>query len=161
MENLILRQIVNPNTGEININVVGLKIRNQEERFSSDSAWISHVRYSQQPEIFMAQEYKRWNNKNVVFTVYNAKFQGGGYLIEAINVDKPLERSCIRVPTLGGMRGSILSFYLESSLKVLSDSSLDVMAFDCSPDSFKNRMALNPRFKDWVYEEISEIEASA
>lgn len=28
MENLILRQIVNANTGEININVVGLKIRN-------------------------------------------------------------------------------------------------------------------------------------
>jgi anion-transporting ArsA/GET3 family ATPase len=57
------------------------------------------------------------------------------------------------------MRGSILSFYLESSLKVLSESSLDVMAFDCSPDSFKSRMALVPKFKSWVYEEISEEEA--
>ena len=59
------------------------------------------------------------------------------------------------------MRGSILSFYLESSLKVLSESSLDVMAFDCSPDSFKSRMALVPKFKSWVYEEISEEEANA
>ena len=33
MENLILRQLVNQNTGEININVVGLKIRNTEDRF--------------------------------------------------------------------------------------------------------------------------------
>jgi hypothetical protein len=53
MENLILRQIVNQNTGEININVVGLKIRNQEDRFSSDSYWISHLRSIGSPEIFM------------------------------------------------------------------------------------------------------------
>ena len=33
MENLVLRQIVNATTGEININVVGLKIRNKESRF--------------------------------------------------------------------------------------------------------------------------------
>jgi hypothetical protein len=41
-------------------------------------------------------------------TVYNPKYQGGGYLIEAVNVDKPLERATVRVPTLGGMRGAIL-----------------------------------------------------
>lgn len=36
MENLILRQVRNQNTGEININVVGLKIRNNESRFVDD-----------------------------------------------------------------------------------------------------------------------------
>lgn len=74
MENLILRQIVNQNTGEININVVGLKIRNQEDRFSSDSQWMSHLRQNNMAEIFIWQHFKRWNNKNVVFTVYNTKY---------------------------------------------------------------------------------------
>jgi hypothetical protein len=86
---------------------------------------------------------------------------GGGYLIEAINVDKPLERACYRVPTLGGMRGQILGQYIESSLKVLSEESLDVMAFECSPEVFKSRMAMDYRFKDWQYEEIDDQEANA
>jgi hypothetical protein len=154
MENLILRQIVNANTGEININVVGLKIRNQQDRFLNDATWISSLRGSLEPEIFMTQIYKRWNNRNVALSVYNAKYQGGGYLIEAINVDRPLERAYVRVHTLGGMRGAVLCEYLEESLKILSDQALDVIAFDCSTGAFKARMKTNSKFKDWVYEPV-------
>jgi ABC-type transport system involved in cytochrome c biogenesis ATPase subunit len=53
MENLVLRQIVNATTGEVNINVVGLKIRNNESRFHSDSHWISHLRAYKDSELFM------------------------------------------------------------------------------------------------------------
>lgn len=109
----------------------------------------------------MIQKIKNWNGKQICFTVYNTKFNGGGYLIEAINVDKPLERFCFKVATLGGMRGAILSCYLESSLKVLSEDSLDLMAFDCSPEAFKAKMANHVVFGSWVYEEIDEVEANA
>jgi hypothetical protein len=44
---------------------------------------------------------------------------------------------------------------------VLSEESLEVMAFECSPDVFKGRMAIHPTYKDWVYEEIDEAEANA
>ena len=53
MENLILRQIRNQNTGEININVVGLKIRNNESRFKDDKTWISSLRSIKEPEMFI------------------------------------------------------------------------------------------------------------
>ena len=96
--------------------------------------------------------------KNIACTVYNAKYQGGGYLIEQVNVDKPLERAVVRVPTLGGMRGQILAFYIEQSLKVLSENSLELMTFDCPPDVFKNRMTQHPYFKNWVYEQVDEAE---
>ena len=72
MENLILRQVVSQTSGETNINVVGLKIRNDESRFQSDNNWISSMRSLQSPEIFMLQDFKRQNGKNVCFTVYNA-----------------------------------------------------------------------------------------
>ena len=74
LENLLLRQLVNKANGEATINVIGLKIRNRPQRFENDGAWISHLRATFEPEIFMLQKVKRWNGKNVVFTVYNAQY---------------------------------------------------------------------------------------
>jgi hypothetical protein len=94
----------NQNTGDININVVGLKIRNSEERFQSDQSWIQYLRGINEPEMFITQDVQRWKNQNIACSILNSKYQGGGYLIEAINVDKPHERTYLRLSSLRGMR---------------------------------------------------------
>lgn len=40
MENLILRQDFNKSTGELEINHIGCYIRNKEQRYSTDFAWL-------------------------------------------------------------------------------------------------------------------------
>lgn len=75
----------------------------------------------------MAQDVQRWRNQNIVCSVFNAAHHGGGYLVEAINVDRNLQRAYLRVPTLVGIRGELLRHYVDSMLKILSkeDASRD------------------------------------
>lgn len=68
----------------------------------------------------MAQDVQRWRNQNIVCSVFNAKYHGGGYLVEAINVDRNMQRAYLRVPTLVGMRGELLRYFVDSQLKILS-----------------------------------------
>lgn len=74
MENLILRQVRNQSTGEININVVGLKIRNNESRFLSDERWISSLKGANEPEMFITQDVQRWKNQNIACSIHNLKY---------------------------------------------------------------------------------------
>jgi hypothetical protein len=74
-------------------------------KYMSDKQLLNSYRTEGQQEVFMVQDVQRWKNQNVVCTVYGTQNIGGGYLIEAINVDKPDLRVYARLPTLGGMRG--------------------------------------------------------
>ena len=44
MENLLLKQKKNAATGEVNIKTAGLKIRNMEYRYASDTNWVGYTR---------------------------------------------------------------------------------------------------------------------
>lgn len=178
MENLLLRQKRNAATGEINIKIAGLKIRNMEFKFSSDYAWMSHVRATTGLEEHMSQDLQRWRNQNFACTVYNARHYGGGFLVEAVNVDKPHQRAYWRRPTLMGMRGEILKFYIDSQLKILGtkdkgltgaanvdlstgfgdDNVIDRLEFACTPEEFRKRMSKDPDYSHWVYEKLGDAE---
>ena len=105
MENLLLRQAFNKGTQEHDIEHVLMHIRNREDNFTSDAAWINHLRSSNITEHFMSQDVHRWRNQNIAVSVYNTKHHGGGFLIEGVNVDKPWQRAFIRLPSLLGIRG--------------------------------------------------------
>ena len=79
-----------PATSEHDIDYCAMRIRNREERFVSDHAWINWLRANHFTEHYMTQDVQRWRNQNVVCSVFNAKHHGGGYLVEAINVDRNL-----------------------------------------------------------------------
>ena len=49
-------------TGSVNINICGLKIRNNEQYFVSDEAFIGNLRAIPLPEYFMCQDSQRWRN---------------------------------------------------------------------------------------------------
>lgn len=100
--------------------MVGLKIRNNESRFLNDERWISSLKGANEPEMFITQDVQRWKNQNIACSIHNLKYQGGGYLVEAINVDKPHERTYMKLKTLLGMRGRILQYYVDSCLKFFS-----------------------------------------
>lgn len=179
MENLLLRQKKNAATGEINIKIAGLKIRNMEQRFCSDYAWISHLRASGGLEEHMSQDLQRWRNQNFACTVYNARHQGGGFLIEAVHVDKPHQRAYLRLPTIMGMRGEILKFYIDSMLKIVGvkdaggygeaanvdlstgfgdENVVERLEFACLPEEFRKRMSQDPDYCRWVYEKLDDSE---
>ena len=117
-------------------------------------------------------------------SIHNLKYQGGGYLVEAINVDKPHERAYMKLLSLRGMRGKVLQYYIDSCLKFFSQEdknsgltekqmmnidqttgfgsdTIDVMAFSCGPDDFKKRMQRHVVFKNWTYEAIEDQEFEA
>lgn len=80
---------------------------------------MSNIRATGGLEFFMSQDLQRWRNQNFACSVYNTRNHGGGFLVEAVNVDKPLQRAYMRTPTLMGMRGQILKFYIDSMLKII------------------------------------------
>jgi len=63
----------------------------------------------------MEQSVQWWNRQNVVCSVYH-DHTDQVYVIEAIHVDRPYERAYMTYPTLKGMRGQILKFYIASML---------------------------------------------
>lgn len=69
----------------------------------------------------MVQDVQRWRNQAINCTVYNARARDDCYIIEAVHVDRPYERAYMTYPTLKGMRGQILRFYVDSMLKVFSE----------------------------------------
>lgn len=177
MENLLLRQKKNAATGEINIKIAGLKIRNMEYKYSSDHAWIGHVRMTGQLEEHMSQDLQRWRNQNFACTVYNARNRGGGFWVEAVNVDKPHQRAYLRLATMMGMRGEILKFYIDSMLKIVGskdeglkaanvdlstgfgdDNVIERLEFACTPEEFRQRMNQDPDYCHWEYEKLEEEE---
>ena len=70
----------------------------------------------------MVQDVARWKNQNFACTIYDMSKSGhsivSGFIVEAINVDKPIERAYCYLPTLEGMRGEDLEEYLDSELKI-------------------------------------------
>jgi len=44
LENMVLKQVIKPVTGEVNINICGLMIRNGEHRFKSEDNWLAYLR---------------------------------------------------------------------------------------------------------------------
>jgi hypothetical protein len=69
----------------------------------------------------LTQDVTRWRNHNIVCSIFNLKYHGlGGYLIEAINVDRPDQRAYLRLDSVYGMRGKILNHYIDTNLKMLS-----------------------------------------
>jgi hypothetical protein len=179
MNNLILRQDFNQSSGELEINHIGCYIRKAEEWYKTDYTWLAFLR--QTPDIvefFMAQDVLRWKNQNIVVSVYNTRYQGGGYLIEAINVDRPKQRAYLRAASLLGMRGEILRHYIDSQVRVLSAYDItrtadelernlaDVQAGEAQelaalmllerPQLFRERMEEDPTYRSWVYEDFSK-----
>ena len=120
MENLVLKQVIKPATGEVKISICGLMIREGEDKFASEEKWVSHLRSHRLPETFMTQDVQRWRNQGINCTVYNAQERDQCYIIEAIHIDRPYERAYYNYPTLKGMRGQILRFFVDSMLKVFS-----------------------------------------
>lgn len=122
MNNLILRQDFNKKTGELEINHIGCFIRRHEQWYKTDYTWLEYLRKTPDiVEFFMTQDVHRWKNQNIVVTVYNTRYQGGGYLIEAINIDRPTQRAYIRVASLFGMRGELLNHYMDTQVRLLSN----------------------------------------
>ena len=54
LENLVLKQVYNEATGEFDIDYCAMRIRNREERFVSDHAWINWLRSNNLAEHYMA-----------------------------------------------------------------------------------------------------------
>lgn len=118
----------------------------------------------------MSQDLTRWKNQNFACSVYNTRYQGGGYLIEAIHVDKPSERAYLRLDTFMGMRGEILKYYIDSSVRILGEHDtikntdtqtgfgagnvVDRIEFVCTPEAFRGRMSKDPNYANWEYEPL-------
>lgn len=73
----------------------------------------------------MVQDEQRWRNQNFACTIYNTEELGGGFLVEAVNIDKPHQRAYIRLKTLVGLRGLALKFFLDEKLRILGENELD------------------------------------
>jgi len=120
MENIRLRQERNSLNREINIKKVSLQIRNNESRFECDMAYNKWLHQSGETERFMSQDIQRWRNQDFACTVYQKgnHEQGTTYWIEAVHVDSYKERAIKFVSSMGGMRGEILKYYIDSMLAI-------------------------------------------
>lgn len=124
----------------------------------------------------MSQDINRWKNQNFAVSVYDTRYQGGGFLVEAVHVDKPAERAYLRVPTLMGMRGEILKYYIDAMVRILgkddtlqqaimdaqtgfgADNVIERIEFSCTPEEFRARMSKDPNYANWEYEALREDE---
>jgi len=94
------------------------------------------------------------------------------YLVEAANVDMPYQRAYIKLSTMEGMRGNILKYYVDQMLKIYADGEevsiedinkdkstgygdhvIGFIEFVVLPSLFKSRMAKDPVYHNWKYEE--------
>lgn len=116
MECLALKQQGDDLQNEINI--ICFYIRNEEKRFRSDIEWNNWLHSVGRIEQYMAQDIQRWRNQNFACSVYHLKDSINQFLVEAINVDRPEERAYLTLPTLKGMRGQVLLYYIDQMLKI-------------------------------------------
>lgn len=70
MENVVVKQVIGCTVGQINIKVCGMLIRNNEERFESEQAWVNYLGKSKLPETFLEQSVQWVNNNMVVCSAY-------------------------------------------------------------------------------------------
>ena len=93
-------------------------IRKQAERFSSEKNFEDWLRQSKVRETFLAQDLNRWKNQNFVCSVFNLN-NNQDFLIEAVSCDKPAERAYLRVASLNGFRGKLLTQYIDKALEIV------------------------------------------
>lgn len=71
----------------------------------------------------MAADVQRWRNQEFIVSVFNLQKEGGGYVVEAINIDKPEQRAyLLSYDNFDGFRGPILKYYIDEYLKIYDDS---------------------------------------
>ena len=130
----------------------------------------------------MSQDLQRWRNQNFSCSVYNTRNHGGGFLVEAINVDKPVQRAYMQFPSFMGMRGQILKYYIDAELKIIGvndeqginaagnqDQSIgfgdehviERIDFRARPEEFRKRMNKDPKYYQWQYEKLGQEEVEA
>lgn len=127
---LVVRQKLNQRYNEAEVQEIALEIRKGVERFESEQTWQAHLKKHKIVEHFMAQDKQRWKNQDFACSVFFAGFRiaadraGGereleeGYVVEAVNVDKPGERAYLYVKSLAGMRGTALQAYIDEELRL-------------------------------------------
>lgn len=126
---------------------------------------------NKQIETFMSQDIQRWKNRRYACTIYHCEYEGKmTYIVECIHVDRPKERTYIRLENLQGMRGEILKFYVDSELKLSAkdeqvdenkDTSVgydetwvDSIEFSCQPNQFKKKTQKNGSiYSNWKFED--------
>ena len=167
MECLELKQCIYESTSEINVKQVEINIRSDEARFRSDDAWNCWLTDFGKVEQFMAQDIQRWRNQTFACSIYNLD---GHFLVEAVNVDEPQQRAYLTLHTLKGMRGKILMYYIDQMLKIYSKDQaqlkranidqqtgfgqeISFINFKCTPEVFSKRMAKNPDYTNWEWED--------
>ena len=118
MECLELKQGYDQRYNEPTVDKIKLMIRKQAERFSSEKNFEDWLRQSNVRETFLAQDLNRWKNQNFVCSVFNPN-NNQDFLIEAVSCDKPAERAYLRVASLNGFRGKLLTQYIDKALEIV------------------------------------------